>query len=574
MRKWDHSVATEVAVSNRKWTFFSRLARYFRYLRSCLWLLCLGCSMATLNAQRPARPMNPELMAQLHEAILAAEHGDDNRALTLARQLLEQHPTFEPALKFQGTLLEDLGRGPEASASFQAALKLAPTDPKLLLKVGHYQMEAGDNDDAITLFVRALKYAPRDRDTLYYLAQAYHFNGDNTLALKTIQRCLKVDPDNASVWQKYGELLYSSGDNETALHWLLKAQQSDPTLERIDFDLGVASYKNMALDKALTYATKAAQRTPGDLTVQALLAAVDVKLGKFQDAEPVFRSILQLKADDAASLLGLGYCELELKHYQQAANLLEQVLRQDPTQVLAHFYLSRAYAALGRTADAQYEADLHRQMLEQVSNTGLQADGGYEKKTWDQAHELLAQNKEAEALKLFREQSKGPSATPAGSYVSLGMLYIFANRPNDADRCLRKALTINPNVRGARLSLGLLALQQSDLDKAESEFKAELATYPNDQAAEAELGEVRYRQGNWSEAADLLSKSKTTVLTQLYMLCDADFHLSRVREAELTAELLFVYAKNQPRVKQGVIDLLQRNQQTELAERLKNKQPY
>lgn len=574
MRKWDQGVATEVAVSNHKWTSFSQPARYFRYLRSCLLLLCLGCGMATLNAQRPARPMNPELMAQLHEAILAAEHGDENRALALTRQLLEQHPTFEPALKFQGSLLEDLGRGPEAFASFQAALKLAPTDPKLLLKVGLYQLEAGHAAAAITVFVRALKYAPRDRDTLYYLAQAYQFNGDNALALRTIQQCLKVDPDSASVWQKYGELLCSSGDNESALHWLLKAQQSDPTLERIDFDLGVASYKNMALDSALTYATRAAERRPGDVAAQALLAAVDVKLGKFQDAEPVFRSILQVKSDDAASLLGLGYCELELKNYQQAADFLEQVLKQDPTQALAHFYLSRAYAALGRTADAQYEADLHRQMLEQVPDAGLQADSGHEKKIWDQARELLAQNKEAEALKLFREQSKGPFATPAGSYVSLGMLYTFANRPNDADRCLQKALTVDPNVRGAHLSLGLLALQQSDLDKAESEFTAELAAHPNDQAAEAELGEVRYHQGNWSEAADLLSKSKTTVFTQLYMLCDADFHLSRVKEADLTAELLFDYAKNQPRVKQGVIDLLQRNQQTELAERLMNKQPY
>lgn len=567
------SAAKQTSFSKYASILLRALFRNIGPLGLCLLLLTLVGNTKASIAQKPDESTNAALMTQLHEAITTAERGDEAQALNLVEQLLEHHSRFEPALKFQGALLEDLGRTTEAFASFQEALKLAPTDPELLLKVGIYQLEAGHNADAIALFVRGLKYAPHDRDTLYYLSQAYHLNGDNTLALKTIQECLKVDPDNASIWQKYGELLCSSGDNESALHWLLKAQHSDPTLERIDFDLGVASFKSMDLDNALTYSTEAVKRRPNDLTVQALLAAIDVKLGKWQDAEPIFRAILQVKPQDTASLLGLGHCELELKDYQRAADFLEQVLQQDPTQILAHFYLSRAYAALGRTSDAQYETDLHRQMLEQVSSSGLQADTDQEKKIWDQARQLLEDNKEAEALKLFRAQSRGPFTNPAGSYVLVGTLYLFMNRASDADRCLHKALTLDPSVRGAHTSLGLLALQQVDLDKAGSEFKAELATHPNDQSAEAELGEVRYRQRNWLDASDLLSKSKTTVPTLLYMLSDADFHLGKVKEADLAAELLVVYAKNQPQVKQGVIDLLKRNQQIDLAERLQNKQP-
>ena len=540
-----------------------------------LLVLSLGfvCSLAAINAQRTSPAHNPTLTSQLHQAIVIAERGDEERALALTRELLHQHQSFEPALKFQGALLEDLGHGPEAAASYEAALKLAPSDPELLLKVGIYRLETGHHAAAIGLFVRGLKYAPRDRDTLYYLAQAYHLNGDNELALKTIQECLKVDPGNASVWQKYGELLCSSGDNQAALHWLLKAQQSDPTLDRINFDLGVANYRSMDLDHALTYSTKAAQRRPNDLTAQALLAAVDVKLGKWQDAEPIFRAILVVKSEDAPSLLGLGQCELELQNYQQAADVLEQLLQNDPTQILAHFYLSRAYAALGRTADAQYEADLHRTMLEEVSSSVVQADTDQEKIIWNQARQLLVEDKESQALQLFRDQSKGPFATPAGSYVLVGTLYLFMDRPKDSERCLNKALAVAPKVSGAHTSLGMLALQQDDLAKAESEFKAELANHPNDQSALAEFGEVRYRQRRWSEAADLLSKSKTMVPSLLYMLCDSYFHLGKVKEADLTAELSVVYSKNQPAVVQGIIDLLNRNQQKDLADKLQRQQP-
>lgn len=536
-------------------------------------LMLLGsfCGIATLNAQKVSPASNQTLTSQLHQAIAIADHGDERRALAMTRELLAQHPNFEPALKFQAAVLEDLGDNSEAVASYQAALKLAPDDPELLFKVGLYQLQAGHNPEAISLFTRALKYSPRDRDTLYYLSQAYHLNGDDEYALKTIRECLRSDPNNASVWQKYGELLCSSGNNQAALEWLLKAQRTDPTLDRIDFDLAVVSYRNMDLEHAFEYSTQAAGRRPNDLTVQALLAAIDVKLGKWQDAEPIFRTILRSKSEEVPSLLGLGQCELELKNYQQAADVLEQLLREDPTQILAHFYLSRAYAGLGRTADAQYEAQLHRTMLEQASSSGVHADTEQERKVWDQAHALLIDSKESAALQLFRNQSKGPFATPAGSYVLTGALYLSMDKPSDAERCLRKALAMDPAVRGAHTSLGMLQLQQGDVDSAESEFSAELAIHPNDKAALAELGGVRYHEGRWSDAADLLSKSKTMAPSLLFILCDSYFHLGDAKDADLTAELFVAYSKNEPDAVRRIADLLNRNQQPDLARRLLSK---
>jgi tetratricopeptide (TPR) repeat protein len=540
-------------------------------------LVLVGCMSASVarglqTGSGPAREMeSPGLRSQLHEAIGAAEQGDREKALALAEVLVQQHPDYEPALKFEGALLEQMGRRTEAAAAYEAALKLAPADPELLLEVGVYQLVAGDRGEAVRLFHRRLKVLPNDGDTLYYLAQAYHLQGDNEQALNAIVACVKAEPGNASVWQKYGELLCSSGDNEGGLRWLLKAQHAEPTLNRIDFDLGIASYKSMDLDNALEYSTKAVQQRPNDLTALALLAAVEVKLAKWQDAEPIFRTILSAKSDDATSLLGLGHCELEMKEYQPAADTLERVLQQDPTLTLAHFYLSKAYTALGRTADAQHEAEIHSKMLEQLSAEAPEGDNDREKAVLAQARQMLEDGKEPAALQLFREQSKGPMATPGGAYVLVGAVYMSMDKDEEANRVLRQALKVEPGVRGAHTTLGLLALQQNDLETAESEFEAELARDPNDQGAMSELGEVRYRQGRWADAAAQISKSRTMAPSLLYMLCDSYFRLGDVKQADLTAELLVDYAKKQPEVVQGVIDLLNRNQQTELAVRLSNK---
>jgi uncharacterized hydantoinase/oxoprolinase family protein len=54
----------------------------------------------------------------------------------------------------------------------------------------------------------------------------------------------------------------------------------------------------------------------------------------------------------------------------------------------------------------------------------------------------------------------------------------------------------------------------------------------------------------------------------LYMLCDSYFHLGKIADADLTAETAAAYGRNNPVLMKGLIDLLQRNGQTELAQRL------
>jgi tetratricopeptide (TPR) repeat protein len=141
-------------------------------------------------------------------------------------------------------------------------------------------------------------------------------------------------------------------------------------------------------------------------------------------------------------------------------------------------------------------------------------------------------------------------------------------KTEDGLRNLHHALKIQPTVRGAHTYEGILALKLGDLDRAENEFQAELANDPNYQTAIAELGEVRYHQGRWSDAAEQLAKSKTMTPELLYMLCDSYFHLGKVTEADLNAEAMAAYARNKPDVIRGLMDLLRRNGQSDLAGRL------
>lgn len=524
-------------------------------------------------AAQAIRP-SPSLSAaasSLREAVLTAQHGDPAKGLAMTQQLLSKHPSYGPALKFEGALLEQMGHGSDAEACYEQALKLAPKDAELLFKVGVNRLVAGDYGEAIALLQQASRETPSDSDTLYYLAQAYHLHGDNDLALKAIAKSVRLDPKNPAVLQKYGELLSSASNNLEAVKWLKEAQQLDPSLHRLNFDLGVASFGNQDLEAAADYAGQAVQSQPGDVKALELLAEVDVKLALWQESKGVFERLLAISPNDSTALLGLGHSELGLKEYQASVDTLQRLVQQAPTTILAHFYLARAYTGLGRQADAAHETDLHNKLVEQAASIVPEDEREVEKATLIEARQMLTDGHEQKALQLFRERSKGPTATPGAPYMLVGVSYLYMSRPEDADRCLKKAIEIEPEVGLAHTYLGLLAMQRDDLADAERQFDIELKLDPNSQLAVAELGEVRYRQGRWSEAAEQLSRSRTVSPALLYLLSDAYFHLDKVKEANLTAELAADYGKDDPAMLQRIVDLLNSNHQTELAQRLAGK---
>jgi len=259
---------------------------------------------------------------------------------------------------------------------------------------------------------------------------------------------------------------------------------------------------------------------------------------------------------------------VELKDYSTAVGTLQSVLRLDPTRLLAHFYLSRAFAGLGKTDEAEHEARLHQLMMEQATFVRSTADEQRENAIKAEARQLLKAHREEDALRLYTEHFKGTSATRADAYVFVGKTYLFMGATEDGLRNLRRALQVDPKVRGAHTYEGILALRDRDLSKAESEFQAELANDPSYQTALAEMGEVRYHQGRWADAAEQIAVSHTMTPELLFLLCDSYFHLGDTKNAGLTAELVAAYGRNNPALMKELQNLLRVNGQVELAQRL------
>jgi tetratricopeptide (TPR) repeat protein len=530
---------------------------------ACGILVGVGPSLHAQNSNHPAEATE---MRQLHQALELEQHGNPQDAMNIVDQILATNPHNVPALKLKGMLLSEAGEESAAGPVFAEALRLAHNDPDLLLETGIYKLTTGDQGEAIRLLEHCVRLLPQDGDAQFYLAQAFHLNGQDKEAIRAIRESVRLEPKNAGVLQKYGELLCSTGDCEGAIDWLKKARMLDASLPGINYDLGEASYKLMDLAGAAQELERAVDENPRDINSLALLADTEVRLSNWQNAEDEYKQYLNFRPSDPDALLGLGHCELELKEYGASIDTLQAALKINPEKFLAHFYLSRDYAAIGKAEEAGHEAALHHLMMQQATFVRSTVSDEREVAILPAAQKLLANHHEQDALGLYQDHFKGTSMTIADSYVFVGKVELYMGDTEGGLRNLSHALEIDPRVHGAHTYEGILDLKLGDLNKAENQFKAELANDSNYQSAIAEMGEVRYHQANWQEAASYLNKSKTVSPELIYMLCDSYFHLNRATDADLEAETAAVYGRSDPQFMQGLVELLRRNQQTELAD--------
>ena len=115
-------------------------------------------------------------------------------------------------LLLQANALEEANRWPEAKASLEQAIKIAPDQPLLLNFLGYAELEHGEDRDAADAMIRkANELAPDDASITDSLGWAEFKSGKTDEAIDTLERAAEKDPDQAEIQEHLGDALYQSG---------------------------------------------------------------------------------------------------------------------------------------------------------------------------------------------------------------------------------------------------------------------------------------------------------------------------------------------------------------------------
>lgn len=224
-----------------------------------------------------------------------------------------------------GLLQLDLGRDPEAMASFQRAAAADPNDWQARYYLGSSYLKSGDFGTALGHLEQAATFNPESAEIQIALASAYEGTSRSTDMQRTAESVMRLTEDPnllAEAQFSVGRALFMQGDYKGAKDIFsglsegslqLKTNKEEPIMLADQFKnpvlqlyAGLAEYKLENYISAIQYFERAVQLDPENLAAQINLGAAYIAAKRYEDAEMVYAMITESNPADAQAFFNLG----------------------------------------------------------------------------------------------------------------------------------------------------------------------------------------------------------------------------------------------------------------------------
>lgn len=172
-------------------------------------------------------------------------------------------------------------------------------------------------------------------------------------------------PDSAQMHQLMAHEETRQGKTNQAIAQYRKAIAINPHLPGVHFEL--AELLHTSLDQAVKKQAEQEYRAalaenPQDEKAICSLAEIDAQNGDLQKSFEEFSSAVKLRPDDSDARLGLAKALIEMNQTDKALALLEQTVKDEPTNEVAHYRLGTLYRKNGRVDDAKREIEIYKKL--------------------------------------------------------------------------------------------------------------------------------------------------------------------------------------------------------------------
>jgi tetratricopeptide (TPR) repeat protein len=267
----------------------------------------------------------------------------------------------------------------DAIAAYEQAAKLQPRDPEPHLSAGQLLENENKFADAESQYKEALVLDP-SYDALTALANLYMRGRRFPQAEEYLRKLVSAQPENAAVHIQLGRVLAAEGKNDAAVAELqagAKLAPADLSVQRDLADLYTTLGKN---DQAETVYRSLLTNNPNDPESHRSLGQSLLRQKKYADAQQEFLTVVKLKPDFGEAYFDLAFAAGENQNYPLAIKALDVRAKFLPEVPLTHFLRASAYDHL---KDFKKAAESYHLFL----NT---ANGKYPEQEWQAKHRLIA----------------------------------------------------------------------------------------------------------------------------------------------------------------------------------------
>jgi len=294
----------------------------------------------------------------------ALDRGDDNLALELAEECLEEKQLDVEVLNICAVAATNLGDLTKAQGLFKKALQLDPRNgalhhnfavlldrqqefskavhhleralelqpdfPEAYINLGNVLDELGRTEEALKRYREALRRMPDSHDAYYNIGYACNRLGLHEEAVENFKKALELFPEDAGSLNGAGFALYSQGLYAEAVSFYDRAIACEPKNATYRFNRGLLHARTDVHAAALDDLSQAISCDPEFVEAYLEIVPLLADHNRFDEAEALLCRVEELDPENTELLfLRALICERQGEP-EKALDYLEKSLLQDP----------------------------------------------------------------------------------------------------------------------------------------------------------------------------------------------------------------------------------------------------
>lgn len=483
---------------------------------------------------------NPQNTVILFErAMILIDTSKIEAAESELRKVVALQPNFFDAERVLGRVLldragADRAKVDEALSHLQNAFRINPDDLGTGMAISQIYMVSGRPAEAEKFLSTMLERAPDQKGLNYTYAQVLTKLGRGGESLKYLQRAVEVDPTFGPGIQQLIEIYQSTNQWQRAADVLQPLINDDPT--NLDFQRQQAFFYLRAglAERARARFTALLAADPKDTRTQFYLAESLSDLERYDDAERIYRQLLEKTPDDPDILVSFGLAQIGRKKYDEATRTFRTLLAlpgaPEGVQAIAKTQLALIDLQKGNVQAAIDAVKplfiFHDKPNPQPINIAI--DALKKQKRYGDAVALLQPLVDKYASDPFvnaryiemlvRAGDKDRARVAAATQSKFGVhntisaveAYVQADQFEPALGVVKDALRTRPEDVELQFEMGAVLERSGDKSSAEKTFLQILENHPDNGGSLNYLGYMWAEQGvHLERAAEMLTKALT-----------------------------------------------------------------
>jgi Flp pilus assembly protein TadD len=306
------------------------------------------------------------------------------------------------------------------------------------------------------------------------LGKYFGQNSNFACAVSAFRSSLKLDSSSAETRDHLAIALLGSGDTAAAARELHSALKLRPDLPGAHLNLGVALARLNQADAAIDEFYAAVQAGPGDVLALDWLAKSLIAEKRY----PEVFALLKNASQNEALSLDLASAYSKAGNNDAASRILSHLLKDQPGSAAAHSGMAVLYGQQRRYQDAADEF-----------GEALRLDPRDDSVRLAYAKTLLVLGQFQTVLSALHDFAQRHPSDFEAQYLA-GAAYRELGNYKDADRLLRRALSINANHYGVRYNLGCVLARTGHPAQARVQLEKAVQLDPSSAEARFQLATV------------------------------------------------------------------------------------